>query len=265
MNLGLKGKRGLVTGGSTGIGKAIAVDLAREGVKLVLTSRNNNRLDKTLKEIGGHKAGHMGLVTEITEEKAPQKLAKQIWKIFGNLDIVVNNVGDTLGITDPYCPISDWRKVFRLNLEVAVEINNLFLPYMKKKGWGRIVNITAGASMENSGPVPYCSIKAAYTAYTRSMGRVLATETKNVVMSAVLPGVILTEEGHWQKVLKTNPSRVAQYLKDRCPLGRFGKPSEISPMVVLLCSELATFCQGSIVPVDAGQAKHYFHINGVGN
>ena len=265
MNLGLKGKRGLVTGGSTGIGKAIAVDLAKEGVKLVLTSRKEERLKKTIQEIGGSKAGHLGIVTDITKGDAPQKLANGIWRKFGQLDIVVNNVGDTLGITDPYCSISDWRKIFRLNLEVAIEINNLFIPHMKKQDWGRVVNITAGASMENSGPVPYCSIKAAYTAYTRSMGRVLAIETKNVVMSAVLPGVILTEEGHWQNVLKTNPSHAEKYLKDRCPLGRFGTPSEISPMVVLLCSELATFCQGSIVPVDAGQAKHFFHVNGVGN
>lgn len=265
MNLGIKGKRALVTGGASGIGRAIAKDLAKEGVKVVITSRRKDILAKTVKELGGAKAGHLGITTNITDEGAPSALAAQIWKNSGQLDIVVNNVGDTLGITDPYCSISDWRKIFRLNLEVAIEVNNLFIPHMKKQDWGRIVNITAGASMENSGPVPYCSIKAAYTAYTRSMGRILAIETKNVVMSAVLPGVILTEGGHWQKVLKERPQHAEKYLKERCPLGRFGKPSEISPMVVLLCSELATFCQGSIVPVDAGQAKHFFHVRGVGN
>jgi 3-oxoacyl-[acyl-carrier protein] reductase len=136
---------------------------------------------------------------------------------------------------------------------------------MKKQDWGRIVNVSAGASMENSGPAPYCSIKAALTAYSRCMGRILATETKNVVMSAILPGVVITEEGHWQKVLKERPEHAEKYLKERTPLGRFGKPSEISPMVVLLCSELATFCQGSIVAVDAGQAKHYFNVRGICN
>ena len=265
MDLGLKGKRALVTGGASGIGRAIAIDLAKEGVKVVITSRKKDRLSKTLEELGGSKAGHYGVVTNITDEGAPEALAKDIWKNFGELDIIINNVGDTLGITDPYCPISDWRKIFRLNLEVAVELNNLFIPHMKKQDWGRIVNISAGASMENSGPAPYCSIKAAYTAYTRCMGRILAIETKNVVMSAVLPGVVLTEEGHWNKVLKERPEHAEKYLKERCPLGRFGQPSEISPVVVLLCSELATFCQGSIMPVDAGQAKHYFNIRGVCN
>jgi 3-oxoacyl-[acyl-carrier protein] reductase len=265
MKLGLKGKRAVISGGASGIGRAIAMDLAKEGVKVVITSRNKEWLQKTLKDLGGKTAGHLGISTDLAEERAPAALAKKIWKDFGQLDIVVNNVGSTLGINDPYCSITDWRKIFRLNLEVAIELNNLFIPYMKKQDWGRIVNITAGASMENSGPVPYCSIKAAYTAYTRSMGRILAIETKNVVMSAVLPGVILTETGHWQKILKERPEHAEKYLKERCPLGRFGMPTEISPMVVFLCSELATFCQGSIVPVDAGQAKHFFHVNGVGN
>lgn len=257
MELGLKGKKALVTGGASGIGQAIAVDLAREGVTVVITSRDRNKLDKTIDIMGGRKDGHLGIGCELSDEGAPQKLADEIHNKFGNLDIVVNNVGDTLNVVDPYCPISDWRKVFRLNLEVAVEINNLFIPYMKKQDWGRIVNISAGASLENSGPVVYCASKAAYTAYTRSMGRILAIETSNVIMSAVLPGVIITEGGHWDKVIKERPEHAEKYLKERCPAGRFGKPDEISPIVVHLCSEKATFCQGAIILVDAGQAKHY--------
>lgn len=261
MDLGLEGKRALVTGGASGIGKAIALDLAKEGVRVAITSRKENLLQKTFQQMGGRKAGHYAVKISLLEEGAPDRLAKELWKEFGRPDIVVNNVGDTLGITDPYCAISDWRKVFRLNLEVAVELNNLFIPSMKKKRWGRIVNISAGASMENSGPAPYCSIKAALTAYSRCMGRILATEAQNVVMSAILPGVVITEEGHWIQVLKERPQHAEKYLKERCPLGRFGKPSEISPMVLFLCSKLATFCHGAIVPVDAGQAKHYFNVS----
>ncbi len=175
---------------------------------------------------------------------------------------MVNNAGSSFEILDPYCSISEWRKIFRLNLEVAIELNNLFIPYMKKIDWGRIVNISAGSSMENNGTVPYCSSKAALTAYSRCMGRILAIETKNVIMSTVLPGVVLTEHGHWQEVLKERPEHAQKYLKERCPLGRFGQPSEISPMVVFLCSGLATFCQGGVVPVDGAQAKHYFNVGG---
>jgi NAD(P)-dependent dehydrogenase (short-subunit alcohol dehydrogenase family) len=262
MELGIKGKRALVTGGASGIGEAICVDLAKEGVKVAFTSRKRDTLDRTLAKLGGREAGHYGVVAEITDEGGPQRIAEEVRREFGEPDIVVNNVGDTLGVTDPLCPISEWRRIFRLNLEVHVEINNCFIPKMREKKWGRIVNISAGASMENSGPVPYCSIKAAYTAYSRSMGRVLAPD--GIVMSAVLPGVVFTEFGHWATVLKERPEHAEKYLKERTVLKRFGDPHEISPMVVLLCSELASFCVGSIVPVDGGQARHYFNTQGIG-
>lgn len=261
MDLGLKGKKALVTGGALGIGQAIALDLAKEGVQVAITSRKQAAINKTVEMMGGRAAGHYGIVCDLEAPGGPQNLANDIHKNFGELDILVNNAGTTQGILDPYCPISDWHKVFRLNLEVPIELNNLFIPYMKKQDWGRIVNITAGAALENSGPVPYCSSKAALTAYTRSMGRILAIETSNVVMTAVLPGVVLTEGGHWEQVLKERPEHAERYLKERTPLGRFGKPSEISPTVVLLCSDKATFHQGSIVLVDAGQSKHYVYFS----
>jgi len=261
MELGIKGKKAIVTGGATGIGEAICLELAREGVQVAFTSRNPESVARTLAKLGGSAAGHYGLVTDITQEGEPARVAAQVLAEFGEPAIVVNNVGDTLGITDPLCPISDWRRVFRLNLEVHVEMNNSFIPLMRARKWGRIVNISAGASMENSGPVPYCAIKAAYTAYTRSMGRVLAPD--GIVMSAVLPGVVFTEQGHWAGVLKERPEHADKYLAERTVLKRFGQPGEISPMVVMLCSELASFCVGSIVPVEGGQARHYFHFNGV--
>ncbi len=261
MDLGLKGKKALVTGGTVGIGQAIAMDLTKEGVKVFITSRNEGRLNKTLDIMGGKKAGHCGMVCNITDEGAPQKVADEIHTNFGELDIVVNNVGSTLGITDPYCPVSDWRKVFQLNLEVAIQINNLFIPYMKEQDWGRIVTITSSAALENSGPATYCAGKAALGAYTRTVGRILATETSNVVMTAVMPGVVITEGGYWDKVLKERPEHAEKYLKERCPLCRFGKPSEISPMVIFLCSDKASFCQGAIVPVDGGQPRHYMYFN----
>ncbi len=261
MQLGLTGKKALITGGATGIGEAIAIDLAKEGVKVAITSRNPEHLASALAKLGGSDNGHFALRADIIEEDGPRHIADQVLAHFGEPDIVVNNVGDTLGITDPLCPISDWRRLFRLNLEVHVETNNCFIPLMRRKKWGRIVNISAGASMENSGPVPYCSIKAAYTAYSRCMARVLAPD--NIVMSAVLPGVVYTEHGHWAQVLKERPEHADKYLADRTVLKRFGQPGEISPMVVLLCSELASFCIGSIVPVDGGQARHYYNTAGM--
>jgi len=256
MDLEIKGKKALVTGGSSGIGKAIVTDLVKEGVFVALTSRNESDLEKTFEEIGGNSRGHYSLICDITTDNGPKTIADNVKKDFGKIDIIVNNVGDTLNVFDPLCSIQDWRRIFRLNMEVHIEINNEFIPYMQKQKWGRIVNITAGAALENSGPVPYCTIKAAHTAYTRSMARVLAID--GIVMSAVLPGVVITENGHWQKVLKERPEHAEKYLDERTVLKRFGMPEEISSMVAFLCSEKASFCVGSIVPVEGGQARHYF-------
>lgn len=261
-DFGLHGKKAIITGGATGIGRAIAIDLAKQGVAVAFTTRSEQSKKETLELLQKYENNHYGIVIDISKETGPQEVYTKLQENFGNIDIIVNNVGDTLGIVDPLCPVSDWKKVYRLNLEVHVEINNLFIPHMKTQKWGRIVNITAGASMENSGPVPYCSIKAAYTAYSRSMGRVLAPD--NIVMSAVLPGVVLTERGHWSQVLKERPEHADKYLQERTSLKRFGKPEEISPFVVMLCSEYASFCQGSIFPVDGGQARHYFQTYEIG-
>lgn len=256
MDLKIKGKKALVTGGASGIGRSVVLGLASEGVSVAYTSRNSEGGSKLLTEIGGPESGHIFLDLDISKKVGPRE-------VFTNLnhksfcpDILINNVGDTLGITDPECPVEDWQDVYRLNLEVHVELVNFLIPHMKSKNWGRIVNITAGAALENSGPVPYSAMKAAYTAYTRSMARVLAPT--GIVMSAVLPGVVLTEDGHWSKVLQDRPEHAIRYLEERTSLKRFGSPDEITPFVLLLSSELASFAVGSIVPVEGGQARHFF-------
>lgn len=257
MELGINKKTALVTGGATGIGFAICKELATEGVKVIFTSRNSKSVKASQKKLKKINSSCYGIVCDVTKRSSRLSLLKKL-KVKDCPDIIVNNVGDTLNILDPYCSLSDWTKLFNLILGTAIEINNFFIPYMSKKKWGRIVNITAGASYENSGPVPYCTFKAAFSAYSRCMARVLATEKNNVVMSAVLPGLVLTERGHWSKVLKTRPQHAKKYLKERTTLQRFGTPEEISPMVALLCSDKASFCVGTAIPVEGGQARHFF-------
>lgn len=256
MDLQIEGKIALVTGGASGIGRAIVEILAKEGAVVAFSSRSQGRVTELETRLLSEGFEVCGFVADPTLEDGPTKLARDVKSELGNPDILINNIGDTLGVIDPECGISDWRNVFRLNLESHVEMVNAVLPPMKARGWGRIVNITAGAGLENSGPVPYSSIKSAYTAYTRSMARVLAPT--GVVMSAVLPGVVLTEGGHWQQVLKERPQHAEKYLEERTVLKRFGTPEEIAPFVALLASPLASFAVGSIVPVEGGQARHFF-------
>ena len=93
------------------------------------------------------------------------------------------------------------------------------------------------------------------------MGRVLAIEDPGIVMTALYPGVIVTEGGHWDSILKENPKHAEQYIKERCPLGRFGNVNEFAPVVAFFCSNHASFSHGSIIGVDGGQSKHFTQYN----
>ena len=203
MDLMLEGKKALITGGSRGIGKAIAEALAKEKVKVAIVARGKDDLDRTVEEIGGNKDGHIGFPIDLLDENGPTSLFKELQSGFGEPEIVVHNLGGPLAIRDPLCSINEWRKVWRLNMEIPIEINNLLIPIMEKSNWGRLVHISSVSGLENLGPIPYCSAKAALTAYSRSLGRVLAP--KGIVVSAVLPGAVYAEGGHWEEKKNKNP------------------------------------------------------------
>lgn len=257
MKLGFEGKRALVTGSGRGIGRSISLCLAKEGAQVGIVSRTDSDIKTLLKEMGGVSKGHFGISMDLMPEGAPSKLVNKLKKSgFESIDIVVHNMGGTLEIGDPFCSLDDWRRVWRFNLEAAIELNNLLIPDMRERQWGRIVHISSISSMEHHGPVTYCAIKAALTAYSRTMGRFLAPD--GIVMTAVLPGAIFTEGGYWDTASKERPDHVEKYLSDRMAIHRFGRPEEIGNIVAFLCSEQASFCIGSIVPVDGGQGRSYF-------
>lgn len=255
MDLGIAGRRALVTGAGRGIGQAIAKSLAREGAIVAAVSRTPADLEQLVADLGGCEAGHVGISMDLTPEGAPAKLMQEL-ESFRPLDIAIHNVGGTLNIGDPFCSIDDWRRVYRFNFEISVELNGMILPAMRQRKWGRIIHISSIAGMENQGPVTYCAMKAAVTAYARSMGGVVAPD--GVVISAVLPGAVFTDGGYWDTASRERPEHVNTFLTERQRIGRFGRPEEIADYVAYLCSELASFNTGSIVPIDGGQGRGYF-------
>jgi 3-oxoacyl-[acyl-carrier protein] reductase len=255
MQFGIQNKRALITGASRGLGEGIARSLAQEGVRVILTGRTKKDLDAVLQSIGGRQKGHMVIVADLTKKNKPTQIISQLTKNKVQIDIVVNNLGGDLLLKDPFCTILEWQKLWRLNMEVAIEINNLVIPTMREKKWGRIVNISSIASLENQGAVPYCSIKAALTAYSRSMGRFLAPD--GIIMTSVLPGAVYTKGGYWEMASKKKIAHVKEYLDKRMAIKRFGTLKEIGDAVAFLCSDNASFCVGTTMVVDGGQGRSF--------
>lgn len=259
MDLGLKGKKCLVTGGCNGLGSGITKELLKEGAKVTATTRlKDTGVDFKDKLEGELRAEFSFIQAEFSNQ---ENIEKFISENKFEYDVLINNAGHTLNIKNPYCSSKDWSRILNLNFLSCVALVNSVHPYMKKNNWGRIINITSCAGMENSGPITFTTSKAALTAYTRSMGRVLAIESPGIVMTAIYPGVILTKGGHWDEILKNNPEHAKKYLKERCPLGRFGEIDEFSPVVAFYCSKLVSFAHGSIIGIDGGQSKHFLQYN----
>ena len=245
MKIDLSGKIALVTGGATGIGKGIAIALSKANATVIITSRRKTDIQNTLKVLGNKNS--FGFNIDLSKKKNVKILYKKIKSKFSKVDILINNIGHTLNIKDPFVDVKKWEEVMNLNFFTAVNVTNNFIKDMKKDNWGRIVNITSIAGLEISGPSTFNASKAALTAYTRSVGRQLALEKRNIVMTAVAPGVVITEKGHW------NPNNIKskhakQYLKNRTALGRFGTMDELVGIIVFLSSEYASFfaCSKSI-------------------
>lgn len=252
MDLNIKSKKALITGASGGLGKAIAQSLMLEGVQVCVVARNLPKMQEYLSEQDNN---HLALEYDLIKEGEPTQMVNEVLDKFGVPDIIIHNVGGTLDISDPYCSIEDWRKVYRFNLEIALEINQILLPKLQEKKWGRVIHISSIASLENQGPITYCSIKAALTAYTRSIGRIVSPD--GVSVSAVLPGAVFTEGGYWDYTSKKKPEHVEKYLNERMAIKRFGTLDEISKIVTFLSSDYAGFVVGSAFVVDGGQGKSF--------
>lgn len=254
MKINLQNKISLVTGAGRGIGEAICLDLAKAGSKIIAISRNDRNLKILKKKIHGN--GHFFLSCDLEKKNSLNKIFSFLKKNKIKPDIVINNVGGTLGYTDPLAPISEYQKVFHLNFNLAVEINRYLIPSMIKKKWGRIINISSISALENQGTPSYCAAKAALNAYSRSLGRFISKH--NVIMTTVMPGAIKTKGGYWDRKLKNDKKNVKKYIKERMAINRFGSVNEISSFVTFLASNYASFCPGSGFLVDGGQGRVFY-------
>ncbi|MBV9054647.1 MAG: SDR family oxidoreductase [Hyphomicrobiales bacterium] len=249
MDLRLKGLRALVTGGTKGIGRAIAETLASEGADVAICARNGEEVKVTaaaLAKKGGRSQGH---VVEVGDAKALKNWVEAVAAAFGGIDIVIANVS-ALAISGDE---EGWRRGFEVDLMHSVRLVNAAMPWLEKSSAGSIVTISSVSGREiDFAAGPYGAFKAALIHYTQGLAYQLAG--KNIRANTVSPGNTYFEGGVWNKIKDGNPElyRTALALN---PTGRMGTPQEMANAAVFLASPAASFITGTNLVVDGALTR----------
>jgi NAD(P)-dependent dehydrogenase (short-subunit alcohol dehydrogenase family) len=261
MDLELKDKVAVITGGSVGIGLAVAEGLAQEGVHLALCARNEERVQAQANAIAeryGVKA--IGVRADVTRVDDLERFVSIVDAEFGGVDILINNAGTGSEETIMDAPDERWQYYWDLHVMAAIRLSRSLVPLMRKRGGGVILN---NASICATQPLYYEPIynvtKAALVMFSKCLANELIPE--NIRVNTINPGLVLTPD--WRKtatlLTKDQPMTPDEYLdkiaRDNAPIGRFASPEEVANFFVFLCSPRASYCVGATYYVDGGWLK----------
>ena len=263
MNLGITDKTALVTASSRGLGKAIALQLSREGAKVAICARGEGELYRTKKEIeeraGGQVLAH---VTDVTDKGQVKKMVNHIVEKFDTIDILICNAGGPpAGLAEDF-KLTDYQKALELNLLSTVNLCYEALPHMKKQKWGRIVNLTSvSAKQPIENLILSNTARAGVLGFSKSFSSQVAPF--GITVNSVCPGYTRTERVEklaksFEKAGKGSVQDFFKSIEKIIPMGRLGRPYEIASAVVFLCSEAASYITGIALQVDGGYVKSIF-------
>ena len=243
----LTGKTALITGANRGLGKAIAIALAKSGARVILTARDLDLLNqtaRTIHEFGGQASIHK---TDVTEEAQILKLKEAVTRETDRIQILINNAGMNIRKPATELTLADWRQVLDTNLTSAFLMCHWFVPLMIGQGYGRIVNLTSMMShVALPGRTAYAASKAGLLGFTRALALELAPE--KITVNGISPGPVATEIN---TPILQNPELNQQFIS-RIPVGRWGQVEEVGALAAYLCSEEAGFITGTDLVIDGG-------------
>ena len=250
MDMQLRGKTALVTGASAGIGRAIAIALAAEGVRLALVGRRTDALSEVASVIqadGGPTATI--IIQDALAPDAAQLIADQALAALGTVEILVNNAGGSR----PFKLHTDeavWEEAITLNFTRHRQLTDRLIDQMMGNGWGRVINIT-GKSEPDGINGAFCA-KAAIHSWAKGLSREVGKQ--GVTVNCIPPGRILSD----QILRNYTPEYRAWQSEHEIPMGRYGEPEELAALVVFLASPRAQYITGAVIPVDGGLRRYQF-------
>jgi len=250
MDLGLQGKGVIVTGASKGIGRAIALEYAREGANVAVCARGAEALDDTRKAIEALGVKAFAAACDVGKADALQAFLNAAHAALGRVDVLVNNPSG-FGVTDNE---AGWAASFDVDIMAAVRAVWTVTPWMEQQGGGAVINISSISGLEASlpGVAAYAAAKAALISHSKSMAMELAP--KGIRVNCIAPGSIDFPDGFWDNIHKTNKPFYAMVIGS-IPFGRMGKPEEVANAAVFLGSNKASWVSGAMLPVDGVQHK----------
>ena len=250
MDLQLEGKTALVTGASMGIGRAIARLLAHEGVRLAVVARREALLHELAGEIAREQDPAPSLIVQdVMQEDAAERIRDRALAALGKVEILVNCAGGSRPL-----PIDAgeerWQEAMTLNFTRVRQLTHAILPGMIERQWGRIVNITGKSEPEHLNAA--FSAKAAIHAWAKGLSRDVGRF--GITVNSIAPGRIMSEQ------IRRNypPEERQRFSRTEIPAGRYGEPEELAVMAVFLCSPLASYVSGTVIPVDGGLRRYQF-------
>ncbi len=252
MDLGLGGKACLVAGASRGIGRAIAIALAREGGRVAAVARGEADLAALMKELGD---GHVSIAADVITAGGARAAVEGAVQAFGGLDAVVSVVGKSFAREAEQMDDDDFGKSLDMNLWSAARVAQRAVPHLVARGGGSITLITSIWGREAGGAPGYNVAKAGVIALSKALARDYAKH--GIRVNSIAPGSILFPGGGWDRRQQADPAGIADMIKRELPFGRFGTPEEVADAVAFIASPRASWIAGACIVVDGAQSHAF--------